>query len=502
MKRYVFVCSIVFALTWFMTPVPSAISATPLADCIRLANPISSASSNDIILTADAYSTCAYPSADYQQPVYEMVGEDSLLNLQSCSGPMFHSASLGELYLGQIRCDLRISGPLASSRAGATSTQVKVWFAWDFSAKYITITHGAIPAASNGSSGTSGSSSSQTPAAPIKPSCTKAPQTPTVEVSWKSANAGPTFDAVASVLGDAPTEIYWNYDLYDGTSGNWDKWVSWTALVAPGLGTKFSYTAPLVPEKSRIAFAIYAANACGNSPQARERADDTGVPLAGKVDQTLVVSESNLAIDLGLNQKKIGFSSFVSTTASNSSGIQITAVSQTPLVCTISNQTFIDYVAMGTCRILFAAQGIDNISDATPISYSFEYKKESQLIWIGDYNPRFELAIGMVSVSGGATSNLPLFVTSETPGVCSGILATTTIDVKLLSVGTCRLGIDQPGDSNFASAPSHEVTFDIYSNLPKVMTHKPKVTLVCVRGNVSKRIIAFNPKCPVGYKKK
>ena len=58
-----------------------------------------------------------------------------------CSGPNYISRGSS----GTIRCSIPIGGGLGSTRYGATSTTIKIWTSWDFSTKFISATHQAIP---------------------------------------------------------------------------------------------------------------------------------------------------------------------------------------------------------------------------------------------------------------------------------------------------------------------------------------------------------------------
>lgn len=162
--------TIILILTSFNTPAKAAVSA----DCIEFSNPRSSTGATSITLEVDLYSICSKVAREYDKPVYEMVEEDSLLNLSSCSGPFITSAgTLGRISLGTIKCNLRINQILGSSRTGSTTTTIKIWFAWDFSTKQVSINHLAIP------SNRGGSTPSSTPT--VQPVTPQASPTPTVQ---------------------------------------------------------------------------------------------------------------------------------------------------------------------------------------------------------------------------------------------------------------------------------------------------------------------------------
>jgi len=143
-----------------------------MAECIEFSNPRSSIGATSITLEVDLYSICSKVAREYDKPVYEMVEEDSLLNLSSCSGPFITSAgTLGRMSLGTVSCSLRINQVLGSPRTGATSTTIKVWFAWDFSTKRVLVTHLAIPSTR--------SESAPNPTPTVQPVIPQASPTPT-----------------------------------------------------------------------------------------------------------------------------------------------------------------------------------------------------------------------------------------------------------------------------------------------------------------------------------
>jgi len=119
-----------------------------LADCIEFSNPRSVNSSSTFTLSVDAYSTCSFLTREGERPVVGMLEEDSLLTLGACSAVTLKAAPTGRGYLGTISCQLRVgsaSSFLASTRIGATSTTLTLFFTWDFSRVNTSISHPAIP---------------------------------------------------------------------------------------------------------------------------------------------------------------------------------------------------------------------------------------------------------------------------------------------------------------------------------------------------------------------
>jgi hypothetical protein len=119
-----------------------------LAECIAFSNPRSVNSSSAFTLSVDAYSTCSFLTREGERPVVGMLEEDSLLTLGACSAVALNAAPTGRGYLGTISCQLRVgsaSSFLASTRIGATSTTLTLFFTWDFSRVNTSISHPAIP---------------------------------------------------------------------------------------------------------------------------------------------------------------------------------------------------------------------------------------------------------------------------------------------------------------------------------------------------------------------
>ena len=119
-----------------------------LAECIAFSNPRSVNSSSVFTLSVDAYSTCSFLTREGERPVVGMLEEDSLLTLGACSAVALNAAPSGRGYLGTISCQLRVgsaSSFLASTRIGATSTTLTLFFTWDFSRVNTSISHLAIP---------------------------------------------------------------------------------------------------------------------------------------------------------------------------------------------------------------------------------------------------------------------------------------------------------------------------------------------------------------------
>ena len=209
--------------------VPAAHAESKVADCIELKFPTATASSTLITLNVQVYATCTPEElgrGNGQRALYSMEEEESLFNLSSCSGPGAQPrVGLTSGYLGTASCSLRVgNNSVPSPRVGATSTTIRMWFSWDFSTKYVSVPHPAIPGrTSSGSGGSSGGTVS-----PIKKTCVSAPETPTLLIEWN--DKGPLFRF--SLLNSDPneTDIYFHHTLYDASKSAWGSWAPWKKI--------------------------------------------------------------------------------------------------------------------------------------------------------------------------------------------------------------------------------------------------------------------------------
>jgi hypothetical protein len=110
-----------------------------VTDCIDVGYPSSYLGTSSLTIEAYVNVRCTNEKLGSGSGfVYSVEGES--FGAQ-CSGPNYVRSGSS----GTIRCSIPIGGGLGSTRYGATSTTIKIWTAWDFSTKFITATHQAIP---------------------------------------------------------------------------------------------------------------------------------------------------------------------------------------------------------------------------------------------------------------------------------------------------------------------------------------------------------------------
>ena len=262
MKRIAVVAILIAGLLDF-----SAVPAQAgIADCISVGSPSVYSSSTSIQVTVSMVVNCSKAQLSTGGgATYSIEGESSLSS--SCSGP--YSLMTGTS--GTITCTIRIGSSLGSIRTGATSSTLRIWFAYDFSTKFVSFSHKSIPSTLSGGGTTVGGTPS---GGTVTPSCTSAPKIP--NLSYSILSDGIQFTSTAQSTGEKATNLYYSYSYFDGIKGAWQGWVDWIS-VSPT--TTISFKAPSGNNNTYVAFGVYASNSCGQSDQARESANHFGLQL-------------------------------------------------------------------------------------------------------------------------------------------------------------------------------------------------------------------------------
>lgn len=127
----------VFAFSQISLDAPASAGIT---DCVDVGSPYASLGSTSLTIQASVTIRCTKEQLGSGSGfVYAVEGES--FGAQ-CNGPNYVTTGS----TGTIRCTIPIGGALGSTRYGATRTTIKIWSAWDFSAKFIYATHQSIPA--------------------------------------------------------------------------------------------------------------------------------------------------------------------------------------------------------------------------------------------------------------------------------------------------------------------------------------------------------------------
>jgi uncharacterized protein (TIGR03437 family) len=135
--------------------------------------------------------------------------------------------------------------------------------------------------------------------------------------------------------------------------------------------------------------------------------------------------------------------------AAASSGLQVSFVSLSSYVCTVSN-TLVILSAAGTCTIQATQPGNATYAAAAPVNQSFQVIQPQipQAIAFAAVLANRPLGTPPFTVSAAASSGLPVVLGSVSRSVCtvSGALVT------LVAVGTCTIQASQAGNGAYAAA--------------------------------------------------
>jgi hypothetical protein len=148
---------LVLMLMGALFPLQSITANAGVVDCLSFGIPSVTSSSSSINVSVSVRVNCTKEQIGSARGAVLSIVEEGSFG-PTCSG--LYSLSPGGFQT--ISCSIPLTGGFASVRTGATSSTIKVWFAWDFSTKFITFRHSAIPnksssgSTSGGSGGTTG----------------------------------------------------------------------------------------------------------------------------------------------------------------------------------------------------------------------------------------------------------------------------------------------------------------------------------------------------------
>lgn len=473
MKRILLVLALFTGLNFGLPDI--AIAAGGGSSCFSLGIPVVSSSSDEIVVTVSIRSSCERPfGLSGGGPVYT-ISEESILT-SSCEGPY----DLSLFTSGTITCRIKIGGSLGSSRSGANSSTLKVWFAYDSGTKTTTFSHPQIPSKSSGS-GSSGSSSGSTSNGSVAPkSCTKAPEVPVLKVSWNQT--GPLFEFEPAASGDRATVLDWNYVLYDSQSYSWGTWSKWNEIYPAGAG---SYQAQEIPGKTKIAFTVYATNACGSSGQAREVSSNTGVPLAPLVidELTLILGDST-RVEVGQMLDIYGI-------VKSKLLLPLTAKSIAPIYCEVASNGQVKMLSSGDCQLQVSSTSFQEKAGSPAVIFKVIVKpnRANQIIPNLNINQSYDISNSPVTLELLTDAKLRVEFSAITDETC--FVAGSSLILR--TRGLCQINATQDGDEN--TLPAESRIFDI-------LITQLKSTITCTKGKATKKMTGFNPKCPAGFKVK
>ena len=184
-------------------------------------------------------------------------------------------------------------------------------------------------------------------------------------------------------------------------------------------------------------------------------------PVSGKLSQTITFPY------VALTSYQYAATSPI-LTATASSGLPVTYISQTPTVCTVSESSTsvwtISLLISGSCSLVAYQGGNSVYSEAPSIGQTFWVYHASQTITFPYVAlTSYQYAATAPILTATASSGLPVTYISQTPTVCTVSVSSTGVwSVSLLISGSCSLGAEQAGNATYAAAPFSGQTFWVY----------------------------------------
>lgn len=296
-----------------------------------------------------------------------------------------------------------------------------------------------------------------------------------------AAQGAPLNDAFAQAViagGDSGTAAGWNFNatLETGepvavTGAGQSVWWQWTAGASGTArfdthGSGFDTVLAVYDGSTVSTLAEVASN--DNDGSAGNASGLSFAAVAGTTYRIAVDGKSGAsgAVNLDwslLQAQTISFAplgdlpvnSTFSLAATASSGLTVTFSSQTPTVCTVAGSVA-SLVGVGTCTLAADQAGNASFAAAPTVMQRFGVTLIAQTISFAPFATQ-TLGAAPFSVTATASSGLPVSFASLTPTICS----VSGNSVTLATVGLCTLEADQPGNGQYAAAPSVMQTFSV-----------------------------------------
>ena len=228
-----------------------------------------------------------------------------------------------------------------------------------------------------------------------------------------------------------------------------------TATASSGLPVSFASTSPSSCAVSGNSVTLLTLGAC--TLQATQSGNGT-YAAATPVSRTFRILIGSQTITFApLADRALGSGTF-NLTATASSGLPVSYVSNSPSFCTVSGST-VTLVATGLCSITASQAGNSTFDAATPVTRTFNVTQlsgQSQTISFGPLSNQ-TFGVAPFSISATASSGLPVSFASNTPGVCTASGSTITI----LSGGNCSITASQAGNGTYSAATPVTQSFTV-----------------------------------------
>ena len=421
MKRALLVVIIFLTSTFYGASSASA----AVADCVTLGTPNVTSTTTSISVQVAMTTNCTTNQLgpDGGIPRYSIVEEST--NTSSCTGP----ETLTPGRTSSIRCSIQIGSTSGSIRAGATTSTLRVTFRFDSSSKLVVFTHSAITKntdpvpSSNNNFGNNNFLS-----------CNTAPLAPSLNIVYPEGNLGPRFEFGNAPGSDIVSNFFWNYMTFDSKTNTWDPWTKLNVETVDGNGFGlYTFQSLLIPNKTKIAFMVYASNRCGVSPITRENDDASGVPLAKRSLNS--IAQNTLFI--GLNEIRP-----VNDIFSSASNSFVYATSNTPATCQIDDYKIIPK-SLGECSLTLKADGAYNYSALSNQIFKLNVTKGTQTL-VG-FNSSPQKIGSKIDVPKNTDQGLLISLELAPNNICENLNG----KIVLKASGVCNFKFSNPGDAKF-----------------------------------------------------
>lgn len=234
-----------------------------------------------------------------------------------------------------------------------------------------------------------------------------------------------------------------------------------SASASSALPVSFASLASSVCTLSGSVVTLMAAGTCTIRAS---QSGDANYAAAADVDRSFNVAAAGQTITFAaLAGRTYGDAPFA-VNATASSGLAVTFASLASSVCTVSGGV-VSLVATGTCVIRASQAGNASYGAANDVDRSFAVAAAAQAIGFAPLADR-QHGDPPFGVSATASSGLPVTFASLSPSVCT--LGGSTVTV--LSIGTCTIAADQPGNGNYAAAARVVQSFTVAATVPGTPT--------------------------------
>ena len=230
--------------------------------------------------------------------------------------------------------------------------------------------------------------------------------------------------------------------------------VTLTAVATSGLTVSFASNTPGVCTVTGSSVKLLAIGQCSHTAT---QPGSANYSAATPVTKTFAVTQGSQIIAFGQPVNTNLGAVLPALTATASSGLDVSFVSLTTSVCTVSGAN-ITLVTTGTCTIQAAQAGNASWAVASPVSRSFTVGNGPYITF--QRPPNQVLGTAAPALVATSSTGLPVSFSSRTPSVCL-TLGTT---LALLDSGICTIQATQPGDATHGAAAPVTVRVPVTSN--------------------------------------